>query len=422
MDESREEGTQEEGSTTTKGAGVEFIDIFLTRSELAYHKYLMCGPIPSMFLRNPSSRRDSHRTSRYHATLGIDFFSFDLEKITCRKFLIENGEKNFTDAGDSVRIYPDGVFGTWMAFGENTRDLGSFIEETDEITDLPQTLEEVLLTECRDVVASIKRRHHDLFSNGVWNLEMASGHGRLKEDLESSTIKDRNVMKYQRHSYGNRLCKPLIRLGGDGCLGVYVRVVAGTGDEEHVCEEEMPLDNIGKQSGDLVEMPSEAVKQGMDDHVSNEIDGAKGEQVLNHVGKKGNLEFLVCKQVPNHGGNELVDKGRTIKRKRIKKESSTVKAGIENEVRSQEELAVFQVEYADMKGQMQQLMEELKKSQKNAFFKSNVIVFGVVGVQTLSGPPQGVHIVPGPSHPPVQFTTGVQQQQGGSFPGLVHLG
>ncbi|GJW73745.1 hypothetical protein Tco_0133115 [Tanacetum coccineum] len=32
---------------------VEHFDIFPTRSELAYHKYLMCGPIPLIFLRNP---------------------------------------------------------------------------------------------------------------------------------------------------------------------------------------------------------------------------------------------------------------------------------------------------------------------------------------------------------------------------------
>ncbi|GKD05507.1 MAK10-like protein [Tanacetum coccineum] len=32
---------------------VEYFDVLLTRSELAYHKYLMCGPIPSIFLRNP---------------------------------------------------------------------------------------------------------------------------------------------------------------------------------------------------------------------------------------------------------------------------------------------------------------------------------------------------------------------------------
>ncbi|GJW57590.1 MAK10-like protein [Tanacetum coccineum] len=32
---------------------MEYFDIFPTRNELAYHKYLMCGPIPSIFLRNP---------------------------------------------------------------------------------------------------------------------------------------------------------------------------------------------------------------------------------------------------------------------------------------------------------------------------------------------------------------------------------
>ncbi|GJV19715.1 putative reverse transcriptase domain-containing protein [Tanacetum coccineum] len=86
----------------------------------------------------------------------------------------------------SVGVF-DEVFSTWMAFGGNTRDLGSFGEETDEITDLHQILEEVLLTERGDGVASIKRRRRDLFSDGVWNLETASGRGRLKEDLESST-------------------------------------------------------------------------------------------------------------------------------------------------------------------------------------------------------------------------------------------
>ncbi|GJS15669.1 hypothetical protein Tco_0410141 [Tanacetum coccineum] len=70
--------------------------------------------------------------------------------------------------------------------------------------------------------------------------------------------------------------------------------------QEHVCEEEVPLNNnIGKQSGNHVEMPSEVVEQGMDDHVPDEIDGAK------------------CEQVANHGGDELVDKGRPLKRKMV---------------------------------------------------------------------------------------------------------
>ncbi|GJZ19894.1 hypothetical protein Tco_0556484 [Tanacetum coccineum] len=32
---------------------VEYFDVLLTRSEPTYHKYLMCGPIPLIFLRNP---------------------------------------------------------------------------------------------------------------------------------------------------------------------------------------------------------------------------------------------------------------------------------------------------------------------------------------------------------------------------------
>ncbi|GKA48902.1 hypothetical protein Tco_0741860 [Tanacetum coccineum] len=73
---------------------------------------------------------------------------------------------------------------------------------------------------------------------------------------------------------------------------------------EHVCEEEVLLNNnIEKQSGDLVEISSEVVEQGMDDYVPNKIDGAQCEKVPNHVVNKGNLEVLVCKQVANHGGD-----------------------------------------------------------------------------------------------------------------------
>nr|GEW22578.1 retrovirus-related Pol polyprotein from transposon TNT 1-94 [Tanacetum cinerariifolium] len=72
------------------------------------------------------------------------------------------------------------VFSTWMAFGANTRDLGSFREETDEITDLHQILKEVLLTARR-------RRRRDPSSDIVGNLVTASRRGRLNEDLESST-------------------------------------------------------------------------------------------------------------------------------------------------------------------------------------------------------------------------------------------
>ncbi|GJR29858.1 hypothetical protein Tco_1106090 [Tanacetum coccineum] len=79
------------------------------------------------------------------------------------------------------------VFSTWMAFGRNTHDLGSFGEEMNKIMDLHQIHKEVLFIERGDGVAGIKRRHRDLSSDGVRDLVTASERGRLKEDLESST-------------------------------------------------------------------------------------------------------------------------------------------------------------------------------------------------------------------------------------------
>nr|GEV16086.1 hypothetical protein [Tanacetum cinerariifolium] len=88
--------------------------------------------------------------------------------------------------------------------------------------------------------------------------------------------------------------------------------------QKNVCEEEVPLNNnIGKQIDHFVDMPSEAIEQGMDATVPDEIAGVKGEQVPNHVVKKDNLEFLVCKDVANPDVNELVDKRRPLKRKRV---------------------------------------------------------------------------------------------------------
>ncbi|GJX44854.1 hypothetical protein Tco_0261530, partial [Tanacetum coccineum] len=78
-------------------------------------------------------------------------------------------------------------FSTWMSFGGNTRDLGSFGEEADNITDLHQIHEELLFTECGDGITCIKRRRRDLSSDDVRDLVTTSGRGRLKEDLESST-------------------------------------------------------------------------------------------------------------------------------------------------------------------------------------------------------------------------------------------
>ncbi|GJZ36607.1 hypothetical protein Tco_0582798 [Tanacetum coccineum] len=52
-DESSKGEPEEERSTTTEWVGAKYFDIFPTRSELAYHKYLMCSPILLIFPRNP---------------------------------------------------------------------------------------------------------------------------------------------------------------------------------------------------------------------------------------------------------------------------------------------------------------------------------------------------------------------------------
>nr|GEW17681.1 hypothetical protein [Tanacetum cinerariifolium] len=110
--------------------------------------------------------------------------------------------------------------------------------------------------------------------------------------------------------------------GKDPCLRLTLllvtNVIKGTVSQKNACEENVTLNNsIGKQIGDFVDMHSEAVEQKMVANVPDEIDDAKGEQVPTHVVKKGNLEFLVCEEVANPGVNELVDKGRLLKRKRV---------------------------------------------------------------------------------------------------------
>ncbi|GJX47906.1 zinc finger, CCHC-type containing protein [Tanacetum coccineum] len=84
--------------------------------------------------------------------------------------------------------FADEVFSTWMAFGCNTCDLGSFGEEMDEITDLHQIHKEIFFSERGDGVAGIKRCRRDPSSDIVRDLVTTSRRGRLNEDLESSTL------------------------------------------------------------------------------------------------------------------------------------------------------------------------------------------------------------------------------------------
>ncbi|GJU69218.1 hypothetical protein Tco_1255477 [Tanacetum coccineum] len=91
----------------------------------------------------------------------------------------------------SVGVF-DEVLSTWMAFGGNTHDLGSFGEETDEITDLDQNFEEVLLTEHGDGVAGIKRRRCDPSSDDIRDLlrmtKVIKGEFEKLEDLKVKDV------------------------------------------------------------------------------------------------------------------------------------------------------------------------------------------------------------------------------------------
>nr|GEU32552.1 MAK10-like protein [Tanacetum cinerariifolium] len=52
------------------GLEVEYFDVFPTRSELSYHKYLMCGLIPSIFLRNPIIKEGSPSNLKIPCNIG----------------------------------------------------------------------------------------------------------------------------------------------------------------------------------------------------------------------------------------------------------------------------------------------------------------------------------------------------------------
>nr|GFA32437.1 hypothetical protein [Tanacetum cinerariifolium] len=101
--------------------------------------------------------------------------------------MVEHGKMYRGRRGSVLEGGDEKVFSTWMAFGGNTRDLGSFGEETNEITDLHQIHEEILCSKRGDGVVGIKRHRRDPSSDDIRDLAMASRRGRLKEDLESST-------------------------------------------------------------------------------------------------------------------------------------------------------------------------------------------------------------------------------------------
>nr|GEU51214.1 MAK10-like protein [Tanacetum cinerariifolium] len=103
-DDSFKEKLGEDESTITGGLEVEYFDIFPTRSELTYHK----------------NEEDKRKRVEYVMNEILGFY----------KECLELGSEYLTGLED------EGGFIIWEAFRGNTRDMGSFGEETNNITTL----------------------------------------------------------------------------------------------------------------------------------------------------------------------------------------------------------------------------------------------------------------------------------------------
>ncbi|GJX55535.1 hypothetical protein Tco_0285432 [Tanacetum coccineum] len=80
------------------------------------------------------------------------------------------------------------VSSIWKAFKGNTRDLGSFGEETDKITNQHQDSSRFKVSAAGDGVTIYTRRRHTSSGDGVTtSLDGASPH-RLNSDLDDSTL------------------------------------------------------------------------------------------------------------------------------------------------------------------------------------------------------------------------------------------
>ncbi|GKB89447.1 retrovirus-related pol polyprotein from transposon TNT 1-94 [Tanacetum coccineum] len=80
---------------------------------------------------------------------------------------------------------------TWMAFGGNIHDLGSFGEGRTRSQTYTKSLKDLCIQWLEMVSQGIKRCRRDVSSDGVRNFATSSGRGRLKEDLESFTRRRR---------------------------------------------------------------------------------------------------------------------------------------------------------------------------------------------------------------------------------------
>ncbi|GJZ41670.1 hypothetical protein Tco_0588556 [Tanacetum coccineum] len=109
----------------------------------------------------------------------------EIEEVNANCILMANLQQASTSGTQTDNAT---VFSIWKAFGGNTRDLGSFGEETDKITNQHQDSSRFKVSEPGDGVTIYTRRRHTSSSDGVTtSLDGVSSH-RLNSDLEDSTL------------------------------------------------------------------------------------------------------------------------------------------------------------------------------------------------------------------------------------------
>ncbi|GJX13579.1 hypothetical protein Tco_0205337 [Tanacetum coccineum] len=189
-----------------------FKDRFPTEEELAYHKELLGEPQPPFSILEPKIRRGDPWSLKIPCIIGtvytghayIDLQSpinimsrlirfsqrdnevvFRMPQSTKELDLVSSLEK---DKFEAFFVENLKVFSVWKAFGGNTRDLGSFGEETDKITNQHQDSSRFKVSKPGDGVTIYTRRRHTSSSDGVTtSLDGVSPH-RLNSDLKDSTL------------------------------------------------------------------------------------------------------------------------------------------------------------------------------------------------------------------------------------------
>ncbi|GJU83505.1 hypothetical protein Tco_1285870 [Tanacetum coccineum] len=231
-DDAYEEGPEDEGSAMIEGLEVEHFDTFPTRSELAYHRKLDPREDTNKGVRNFMGRIKGMHVFIGNFTYVLGFMIVEdissiidprLSQIVLGKPFVEISNMTHDPPEGLVRNEEDkrrGVeymmrkilgfykecleLGPEYLTGVADKDKDTFLTLGWHLEEIHMTwahlekkqtrlrlytknYEELCIQSMETSIGIIKQRHQDLHRDDVRDLATASGRGRLKEDLESST-------------------------------------------------------------------------------------------------------------------------------------------------------------------------------------------------------------------------------------------